>query len=147
MARIRTNVRTLQLGLAADLTWHFDRSVLGYRSTIRARTRYLVFCSSWTILSGILLAMVLTMADTVGGSMTQVVVYARKFLLSRFGHGLIQNNQDVHIHVFLAPRCGSLHVRDRRKRSQLQASNLLLCGVCQFSLPILQRWTPLLQYR
>lgn len=90
MARIRTDVRTLQLGLAADLTWHFDRSVFGYRSTIRARTRYLVFCSSWTILAGILLAMVVTMADTVGGSMTQVVVYAQNLLLSRFGHGLIQ---------------------------------------------------------
>lgn len=74
-----THVSSLQLGLASDLVRDINRSYYGFATFIRPRTRYLVFCSSWTLLSGIFLVMLMALAEFFIAIVVQLIVYVQKF--------------------------------------------------------------------
>lgn len=64
----------VELGLASDLVWLINRSLFGFASFFRARTRYLVFCSAWTLLSGIFLVMLMALASATIAIVVQLIV-------------------------------------------------------------------------
>lgn len=78
---IHTNVWSFQLGLSSDLTWNINRSFFGFATFIRPRSRFLVFCSSWTLLSGIILLMLFALASATTAIIVHVIVYERAFYL------------------------------------------------------------------
>lgn len=74
----QADVCAFQIGLASDLDWRFSRLFIGFRGFLRPRTRYLIFCSAWGILAGLILLIFLLVEEKwVWG--VQVVVYERKF--------------------------------------------------------------------
>ena len=80
VARVQSDVWTLQLGLTADLVWEFDHRLGGISSNFRRRARYLLFCSTWTILAAVILAIV-SLGASSAAAVAIAVVYARSFLL------------------------------------------------------------------
>jgi hypothetical protein len=74
-ASIHTDVWSLQLGLASDLVSTINRTFGVFASYIRPRTRYLVFCSSWTLLSGIFLVMLMALASATTAIIVNLIVY------------------------------------------------------------------------
>ncbi|KAF9785556.1 hypothetical protein BJ322DRAFT_839367 [Thelephora terrestris] len=64
----------VELALASDLVRDINRSFFGFSSFIRPRTRYLVFCSSWTLLSGIFLVMIMALAESAMAIIVQLIV-------------------------------------------------------------------------
>lgn len=64
----------VELGLASDLVWDINRSFFGFAAFIRPRTRYLVFCSAWTLLSGIFLVMLMALAEFFVAIVVQLIV-------------------------------------------------------------------------
>jgi len=63
----------VEIGLASDLVWEINRLFIGFGGVIRPRTRYLIFCSAWGILSGIVLLMLMTL-ESDGAWAAQVVM-------------------------------------------------------------------------
>lgn len=64
----------VEIGLASDLTWHINRSFFGFASWIRPRTRYLVFCSVWTLFSGIILVALLALASAITAIVVSLII-------------------------------------------------------------------------
>lgn len=75
MVLIHTDARLFQLGLASDLISDINRTFGVFASYIRPRARYLVFCSSWTLLSGIVLVMLMALAEAAIAIVVQLIVY------------------------------------------------------------------------
>ena len=76
---ISADIWFLQLGLAADLVSIINRNLGIFSNFIRPRARYLVFCSSWTMLSGIFLVMLMALAEAEIAIVVQLIVYERTF--------------------------------------------------------------------
>lgn len=55
----QADILSLQLGLASELLWEINRRFIGFGGIIRPRTRYLIFCSAWGTLSGLLILILL----------------------------------------------------------------------------------------
>lgn len=77
--RIQTDAWTLQLGLTADLVWEFDHRLGGISSNFRRRARYLLFCSTWTIVAAVILA-ALSLGNSSAAAVGIAVVCAPNFL-------------------------------------------------------------------
>jgi NADH:ubiquinone oxidoreductase subunit K len=72
---IHTDGWFIQLGLASDLVHIINQSFVIFSTRLRPRTRYIVFCSSWTLLSGIFLVMLMALASAEVAIIVQLIVY------------------------------------------------------------------------